>query len=243
MSRQPAPVGGRGVSGPESRDAERHPCELPTTCQPPMGWGTTKEPWPAIIRGISTAGLNLALERRFERGTGLAIELPAEDGTTSTVLARVIQIQAEQAGGWVLGCAFVSQLSDEEVQSLLEIDQHRSAGGPETDLDLRPRYPLKGVLFQAALRPGEVLRWYIKQLELFGSWPLDRGKIVRLQLAGASGEPAVLEMKIRSCRRHGSCWVVNGRFLAAPTPDVLATIGPPPPIGRPRLAGAADPPL
>jgi hypothetical protein len=109
--------------------------------------------------------------------------------------------------------------------------------------------PLKGVLFQATLRPGEVLRWYIKQLELFGSWPLSRGTTVRLQFTGVSGAPATLEMKIRSCRRHGSCWVVNCRFLAPPADDVLQTIGPPAPLNHygpsnsSGMASAAGPAL
>src|SRR5438128_2700927 len=72
------------------RDTQRYPCEVQTTCQPPSGW--RKDPWPAVIRNVSTGGISLRLSRRFECGTGLAIDLPTEDGSTSTVLARVCHL-------------------------------------------------------------------------------------------------------------------------------------------------------
>ena len=61
----------------DSRGASRHACEVRTTCQPPSAWA--KDPWPAVIRNIGPAGLSLTLGRRFERGSGLAIEIPGED--------------------------------------------------------------------------------------------------------------------------------------------------------------------
>src|SRR5262249_2945047 len=146
------------LQGEDSASA-RHPCELPTTCQPPSGWGN-KDPWPATIRDISTAGLSLALNRRFERGSGLAIELPGGDGTYSTVLARVTSIWPHPESGWVLGCTFVSELSDEEVRSVLEHNSLRQAGGEAAT------GAVTGVLFQARLKrfpdeAGEVIRWFI----------------------------------------------------------------------------------
>src|SRR5262245_36793766 len=111
-STEPSPSGVQE----EQRAAARFLCALPTTCQPPSGWGS-KDPWPATIRDISTGGVSLALERRFERGSGLAIELPSEDGTMSTVLARVTNVRPHPDGGWILGCSFISELSDEEVQT------------------------------------------------------------------------------------------------------------------------------
>src|SRR5947207_10453114 len=89
----------------DQRLAERHVCVVQTTCQPPSAW--CKDPWPATIRDISTGGVKLSLNRRFERGSGLAMELPTEDGGTTTVLARVAHVRADPAGGWLLGCTFI----------------------------------------------------------------------------------------------------------------------------------------
>src|SRR5947209_4232764 len=127
---------------------EHFPCALPTTCQPPLASGG-KEGWPALITELSNGGLSLTLKRRFERGAGLAIELPGEDGP-STVLARVVQIKPHPGTGWELSCSLISQFSDEELQALLAIDQARRAATA----------PVTGVLFQVALRPGHVLRWF-----------------------------------------------------------------------------------
>jgi HD-GYP domain-containing protein (c-di-GMP phosphodiesterase class II) len=47
------------------------------------------------------------LVRRFERGTGLAIDLPAEPGYPGeTLVARVVHLRVLPEGGWLLGCAF-----------------------------------------------------------------------------------------------------------------------------------------
>src|SRR5262245_63985376 len=82
-------------------------CEVPTTCQPPSAW--CKDPWPATIRDITPASMRLTLNRRFERGSGLAIELPVEDGTTATILARIVGVRMLSPGLWLLVCTFISE--------------------------------------------------------------------------------------------------------------------------------------
>jgi hypothetical protein len=214
----------------DRRDADRFPCALETTCQPPSAWAT--DPWPATIRDISNNGLSLTLKRRFERGSGLAIELPTEDGSTATVLARIIQVKPYALGGWLLGCAFISELSDEEVQSLLELDQLQHGTGQSggrfgrsalrfvEDEDPDSSVSVAGVLFQARPRPGEVVRWYVKHLNLHGSWPLGRDSIVTLRIGGES-----FSLLVRKCAPLGEIWVVNARFKTEPPPQVLRALG------------------
>src|SRR4051794_37087348 len=115
-----------GTEGPvvpakrECRVYERHSCELAANCQPPTLWGGKDLKWGAQIRDISVGGVSLVLRRRFERGAGLAIELPGSpDGLPNTVLARVVHVRPQEGGVWVLGCSFVSPLSEEEVATLL----------------------------------------------------------------------------------------------------------------------------
>src|SRR5205807_622730 len=136
-----------------------------------------KDPWPATIRGISTGGLSLTLGRRFEHGSGLAIEIPTEDGATSIVLARVVRVSTHPDGGWLLGCSFISELSEEEVRHVLNLHPLNSATLTDGDAPAAPGSALiSGVLFQARLRHGEVLRWFVKRLQASRSWPLPRGK-------------------------------------------------------------------
>jgi hypothetical protein len=218
-----------GSEPEDARASERFPCALETTCQPPSAWG--QDPWPATIRNISTGGLNLSMHRRFERGSGLAIELPGDDGTTSTVLAKVVFVRPDPEGGWLLGCCFISELSEEEVQAVLQWDQvQQSRAAEEEEEGAAPDLPpeavgVSGVLFQARLMPGQVARWYVKQLDLTGTWPLEKNRVVVLQLGDpAQGIPPV-HLQVRGCRPFGAVWVVNCRFLTAPPCEMLKAIG------------------
>lgn len=197
----------------EPCEARSYPCEVLTTCQPPSGWG--KDPWPAIICAVATTGLSLRLGRRFERGSGLAIELPTEYGGSTTVLARVSHVVPEN-GGWLLNCALVSELSDEEVKVVRDRDPHRHdhLEGPSTPA-VRTVLCINGVLFQARVA-GEIVRWYVKRLDLTGTWPLPKGKSVSFRLDGL-----VAELLIKKCRLFGSHWIVDCHFRDAPTTEVL----------------------
>ncbi len=208
--------GGTGAAG-------RRPCAVPTTCQPPSSW--CKDPWPATIRDISTAGLSLTLGRRFEPGSGLAIELPNEDGSSHTILAKVGQVHPHPEGGWLLGCDFISELSEEEVQTVLNLNpvSHATVAlGEDTVEETAPA--VTGVLFQARYRLGEVLRWYVKRLDVSGGWPLGRGKLISVRVAGVPAGTPPLELSVRDCRRFGSYWIIDGRLLAAPPEAVLRAL-------------------
>ena len=190
-------------------------CAVPTTCQPPSIWG--KDPWPAIIRDITTTGLHLSLDRRFERGSGMAIELPGGDGTSSTVLARVVEVRALSEGGWLLDCTFVSELSSEEVEHVLRLDAVGRAGSDGVSA-------VRGVLFQARFQAGEMLRWYVKRLEVSRAWPLPQGEVVAMRVGGLSPETPPVELCVRRCKQFGSCWVVDCDFVSAPADSVLAVL-------------------
>jgi hypothetical protein len=218
----------------DNRDGERFPCEVPTTCQPPSAY--TKDPWPATIRDISTWGLSLTLNRRFERGSGLAIELPTEDGTTATVLARVAHVRPYADGGWVLGCEFISELSDEEVQLVLTLDPVKHATMSEIEgISATTAGSVSGVLFQTKIKRGGVLRWYVKRLELGGGgWPLTKGKVVSMRVGGLPAETPALDIRVRDCRRFGSYWIVEGKLSAEPNEDIMHALLTAPTMGDTR---------
>src|SRR5690349_18086621 len=107
-------------AGVECRVFVRHECDLPTLCQPVAARGPDEPQWQARIRDISSGGFGLEVVRRFERGTGLAVEIPEEgDYHGDTLLARVVHVKSRPEGGWLLGCAFVSALSDDTVRRLV----------------------------------------------------------------------------------------------------------------------------
>src|SRR5262249_55281050 len=112
---------GPGHSAFECRVYERLECELASSCQPATAFGHEEPRWTAKIRDISQGGVRLLLRRRYERGTGLAIDLPGAPGKEpSTVLVKVVHVRSEGGGSWSLGCKFISPLSEEELQLLLD---------------------------------------------------------------------------------------------------------------------------
>lgn len=80
--------------------------------------------WAARILDISGGGIRLLVERRFEIGTILNIEIQAETADApSSLMVRVMHLSAESAGRWSLGCRFGRELSDKEIQALLKVQQ------------------------------------------------------------------------------------------------------------------------
>jgi len=122
-------------SGP----AARYPCELQASCQPLAAWLDKESCWPGMIRDLSTRGLGLILGRRFEPGSGLAVELPASAvRCEKTLLVKVTQVQSLSGGRWLLSCIFVSELSEDTVLTLVSQGE---AGSPAALADSADQAP------------------------------------------------------------------------------------------------------
>jgi hypothetical protein len=106
------------LSPAERRAWVRFPCDLETACQPLAG--THGLQWPGKICNLSRGGVALALARRFEVGTVLAIDVQGKAAESVTsVLARVVHVKLQSDGGWLLGCAFTKPLSEDDLKMLL----------------------------------------------------------------------------------------------------------------------------
>jgi hypothetical protein len=222
----------------ECRVSERHSCGLETSCQPPTVWGDKDLKWSARIEDISQSGLSLVLRRRFEPGSGLAIELPATaTSPASTVLVRVVRVQ-QHAGSWLLGCAFVSRLSEEELKTLLPASDplkappsaepaeepavpavQPSARLPEAETE---RLLVNEVYLQGTLPDGRVIKRLIKRLYLSKSWPLAAGDVLALHLSRAPAGAAGLQLRVESCKQRGERWILTCTFLHADADAIWA---------------------
>jgi hypothetical protein len=101
----------------------RYRCELPASCRPVAAWLARDRNCPATIRTLSTQGLSLVLDRRFEAGAGLAVELPASDNRgVETLLVKVVQVDPRSGGQWRLRCAFITELGEDTVLALVGPD-------------------------------------------------------------------------------------------------------------------------
>lgn len=109
----------------ERRVYLRYDCEIPTTCQPASVQEMKERRWDGAMCDLSKGGVRVRLTRRFEKGTPLALELPG-DGTRepSVCFVKVVHVKRDADGAWMLGCEFLSELSDDEMQRLLTANSY-----------------------------------------------------------------------------------------------------------------------
>jgi hypothetical protein len=223
-----------GWSGIELRVSERHPCELPASCQPLAGRGDSEIQWSAVIRDVSLGGIGLILGRRFERGVGLAIEVPqVGDMPAETLLVRVNHVTSLPGGKWLLGCAFASRLSDDELRGLLRFSPPTNP--VQTDAppapDPNPPYQSDGVHtlgevvleeVESGARPTRLLA---RQLRLKGSWPLTPGSRLDVWIGGRAGNSEPVSLRVHQCLQRDGRWHVQYTFLTAPSIEILRVFG------------------
>jgi hypothetical protein len=196
---------------------------VPVNCQPAAARSDGDSTWAGTIRDLSRGGLGLILERRFEPGTVLFIELPGLDGRT--LLARVANITRLPQGSWLLGCAFSSKLGDEEVQRLV-----RGQGGQEGPAE--GESPEQGVMIPGVILEGRVgtggrvVRRVVRWLKLPGAWPPPPGTLLSVGIEGRVINPAGDRVRVLGCTtREDGSWVLTYEFVGQPSPEVLHRLG------------------
>ena len=104
--------------GIDRRAAVRHfvrPGVTSTACVPERS-----RPWKAMIYDLSRTGIGMVMNQSFDAGIELAVELFSPDMVLSyTVLTRVAHSTRQNNRSWLVGCRFVRELSEEELQNLL----------------------------------------------------------------------------------------------------------------------------
>jgi hypothetical protein len=104
----------------ERRVSVRIPSRRYIHCQP-RGTADLDIVCPAIVQNVSRVGISMAMRRSFELDTELLVEL----SDRADALLRLFQVRVIHAtpGGnrrWIIGCQFVSPLSDEEFLTLAD---------------------------------------------------------------------------------------------------------------------------
>ncbi len=113
-----AAFGGKPVSPqPELRGAERFPCNVRASFQL-VGQGSGR--YSARVLNISLGGAGLLAERPVAVGALLNLELESADGGSQrTLLACVVHVATRPGNEWVLGCNFLHELPEADLQDLL----------------------------------------------------------------------------------------------------------------------------
>jgi hypothetical protein len=77
----------------------------------------------AFIKDICATGIGLLLTHEVTTGTVLFLQLRGRRrGTTLTQLARVVHVEPDGPGRWLVGCKLTCPLSDEELRDALRGD-------------------------------------------------------------------------------------------------------------------------
>lgn len=200
----------------------RFPCGLMTTCQPVAARGGNEFSWPAQIRDLCQGGMGIILNRRFEPGTGLAIEIPETDTYPGdTLLCRVVHA-TRWGSKWLLGCSLISPLSEEELERLLGMGRMQPAGST-TDFykqdeqmqeastllmgPLSSRLVIADVQWEGPGDDGRHVKRLYRNLNLTGSWPLAPGTF--LEVWTGLNPDLRTNVVVDRCFQRGARWIVR----------------------------------
>jgi hypothetical protein len=75
--------------------------------------------WFGLIRNVSPTGIALIISRRFELGSALILELSTKPEGNLRLPVRVVHATPDKKGRWLIGCTFVSPLSEEDLLTCL----------------------------------------------------------------------------------------------------------------------------
>jgi serine/threonine protein kinase len=101
----------------EQRESIRYPADLRATCKAVQGGF---DGWKAKIQDISWTGIRLILNRRFEPGAVLSVDLQdSKTGVFPTLYAKVIWVQPTGARLYTVGCRLKRKLDPAEMETLL----------------------------------------------------------------------------------------------------------------------------
>ena len=71
------------------------------------------------VRDVSLNGIGLLSSRRFERGALLVMEVEGDDPSLPSLLVgKVVHVTAQSTGDWLIGCALVRGLTEDDVRIL-----------------------------------------------------------------------------------------------------------------------------
>jgi hypothetical protein len=155
MSEYPIPAEEETVPVPteERRASTRLPSAQHATWRPAADKGAPA--CEARIREVSHYGIGLVLARPAEPGTLLALELEPPGQPVRSVLARVVHITLLDNGERVAGCAFVVELTDEELR-VFQAQRLRPAI-PDSRAWVRFPCNVETVCYSMDAAPGEQL--------------------------------------------------------------------------------------
>jgi c-di-GMP-binding flagellar brake protein YcgR len=219
-------VGGQMPAGLEGGDQAvaddrrvwvRHAADLETMVQTDSG--TDGEQLSARVRNISLGGISLLVDRPFETGELLTIELPGvEENHSHTVLACVVHAMSHSDQEWALGCTFARELSDDDLQAYGA--RRVKHAGPDQRVWKRFSTAIKASFqvisaAEATKHPAQVLNISASGVGLAVTELVKVGALLSVELHGAHGsaERTLLACVVHANDRDDGEWALGCNFI------------------------------
>jgi hypothetical protein len=179
--------------GTERRLFGRHDCSMPAVCE------TTNLPETVTLEGqvrnLSREGIGLLLKHQVEIGAVLKVELQAADRSSATIiLACVVYTHKEQDGGWMHGCAFVTELSEAEMTQFgaqrVRPDTPEQRSWVRFPCDLEASYRLVRVS-ERDMSHAKVVDISASGVGLLVQRPIDAGSLLSIVLVAPKGKSSL----------------------------------------------------
>ncbi len=219
---------GQGGQAPaeDRRVWVRFPSGLETTLQAARGPDGPR--LGAQVRDVSRGGIHLVVDRPFEPGELLSVELPAAEGQVpSTVLACVVRVAEADDGAWSVGCTFAAELAEDDLGAF----RSRRVKAPVTDSREWVRFPGRArATFQVVRAPAapaaaEVLNISANGIGLRAEADLQVGELLRVELRGGD-RPALttLACVVRVTAQPGGAQLLGCTFIGDLSDDDLRAL-------------------
>jgi len=214
-------VGGPSASGERPDDERRvwvrYPSKAQTIVKPINNGVDTR--FSSRVRNVSRGGLSLVVNKQFQPGELLSIELPGtNEQETDTVLACIIHVHASADKQWVLGCTFSEELNEQELAAFGARKERPSK--PENrawkrfGCDVKADYALVADPDKKG-RPAQVVNISAGGIGLKVNEAVETGALLSLGLSniGGTDERTILACVVHVIARAGSEWVLGCNFI------------------------------
>ncbi len=209
--------------GEDRRAAERLQSAGEVLWSPATGEGQF---WPARLHDVSSLGLGLVLPRAVDVGTLLVLDLrPRCPTQTQPLSARVVHVTPSGEGEWLVGCALVGELSDQEL-SVFRAARVRPAG---PDCRRWVRFPCSVETVCSGLdlvpvdqAPARIVDISPGGLGLLTVCEFEPGIILNVELPGETDAPRRRMVRVVHVRDRGNGdWFLGCEFAALLAPETL----------------------
>jgi hypothetical protein len=215
--------------GVDRRVWVRYSCDLESTCHSRLG--ADELSWSARVRDISRGGLNLQLNRTFEPGSVLTVDLPlGPDSTPRTLTVKVVHAQNKGPGNWSLGCSFEKNLEEVDLLAFqvkrptVASDEKRAWIRFACDGD-RPAHAT--VLINPNNRiQARVLNISVGGVGLATKRHCDPGTLLKLELVDAAGRTSrpIQARVVHSTSKGADDWTIGCSFETPLSEEDVASL-------------------